>query len=383
MIIKLPFILKDDTDANPSGASSDAGASSSSDQTSNQTDANQGGESSASQQVDQGKTEKTLENVIQDVFKKSQSSSDEEDADSGVQKSNATEEGKEGEESGKKEEESRDSEQGKEGEEKEVELEAGKPVPYERFTEVNTKAKQFEGKVKELEPLAEAQRGVAEHCMQHEITPEQFRDWMDIAALANVDPKQALEKLKPVLDRLQGATGDKLPAELQTAVDNGDISLDYAKRLVQAESKSKYSDRQVQKTQEQVFAEKQQQFAQTMRQSVSSWIDTKKGSDPDFAPKASDKAPHGKYELFMNEFAAQAKAKMNEIKSADDLIKVAEEAYAAINATLKGFQPKITANSKLNSNRSSSTVKPAPKTVEEAMANAAKKHGLVLTPSSN
>ena len=119
-----------------------------------------------------------------------------------------------------------------------------------------------------------------------------------------------------------------------------------------------------------------------MQTSVSAWIDGKKASDPDFAPKAKESDAHGKFEFFMNEFAAQAKANANLIKGPQDLIALAEKAYSVISNSLKGMQPKVKPTKFISSTNSSSSKPQAPKTVDEAMANAAKKHGISMPVQS-
>ncbi len=357
-------------------ADSDGSTGGASDAQENQTDVKPEGDSSASEQQQTDGAKPTLESVIQDTFKASQATSEEKADESSIRKSNETQEKET--EKGKGEDGEPKPDDKKEVEKKEEIVEEGKPVPYERFAEVNTKAKTLEEQIQVVEPLARAQQTVIDHCQNNGISAEEFANWMDIAALAKTDPIAAMEKLNPIVEGLKGYTGDKLSSDLQSAVDNGDISLEYAKRLHKAEMQSKFGEQKVQRMQQGTVEQQQHQFMQTMQSSVSKWIDSKKASDPDFAPKKSANSPHGKFELFMNEFAAQAKANAGKIKGPQDLIALAEQSFALIESTLKGFQPKVQPTKRVSSTNSSSSTNGAPKTVQEAMAVAAAKHGITL-----
>lgn len=250
------------------------------------------------------------------------------------------------------------------------------PIPYERFAEVNTAKTELEQKVSQMEPLVQAQQSISEHCIRNNIQPQEFQFWMDVAALAKTNPQEALKKLAPQLEVLQGFTGEILPKDLQAAVDSQEISLPFAKRLAALENQLKFNQNQAKFSQEQLAMQQQQHYEQEVRNSVGSWIASKQKLDPDFKPKASVDAPDGKFEYVMNKFGAEGKT----AKTLDELIKIAEKSYAGVEASLKAFAPRQNGHRVVKTTQSTTRAPVAPKSVEEVIASRAAKHGITFTP---
>lgn len=329
----------------------------------------------------ESKTTQTLESVIADVVKASDSSPEEKAEKSAVQSLNKTQEGekKEGEEKVDASQSKKEGE-GEEGDKKGAEQEVveGQPVPYDRFKEVNGKYQELVAESELVKPLLEAQKGLIEFCQNNQITSDEYRFWMNVAAMAKNDPAKALEALKPQMEQLQGFTGDKLPEDLQKLVDNGELPLAVAKRLTAAENKLQFGQKQVQKSQEQLFAEKQQQETTRMTGVFNSWAKTQSSTDPDFQPKKDASSPDGKFEMFLYKFKADADEalKSGKLKNETDMIKVAEGALKAVNGTVQSMLPKSKNTTQLHSTRSKSTPTPAPKSLDDVTAQVAAKHGL-------
>lgn len=265
-----------------------------------------------------------------------------------------------------------------EGQEKkdETKQEDKGPIPYERFAEVNNAKVQLEQQYAQAKPLADAQQSVIEFCQRHNLSESDYQTWMQIAALSKTDPAKAMEALKPQLAQLQSFTGELLPQDLQKAVDDGHLTLDYAKELSAARNQAKHGAARMQQTQQQMELQAQQQQYQAMQSSLVNWSESKKTSDPDFVPKRDPNAPDGKYELFLHRFASDVK--VANVQTVQELVSIAEKSYAAVGATLSRFLPKSNGKPVLRSTHSQSQAQQAPKTVEEAMSNAAKKHGYEL-----
>ena len=353
-----------------------------------------GAESAAATGAGEAKETKSLEDVIRDTFKAS-SSGDKAKSGSGVQELNKTqnEEGKESEgtkvESTQSQEgdgKTKEGEQGeKQGEEGKKEGEEGKnPVPYERFEEVNTKKEELEQRFEQLKPLLEAQQSVINHCVENNISEQQFYYWMDIAGLANSNPIQALEKLQPILEQLQGLSGDSLPKDLQEMVDNNEIPLALAKRLAKAEAMTKFGEGRSkvieQKSKEQLMQEKQKQFFTELTNSMEQWKQRKATSDPDFMPKQGKEAPDGKFEFFLDKF--ELEVSRSKPKSAQELVALADKVYASLGTAFEKLFPKKAATRHVHSNRSTTTGNGAPKSLDDAISQAAAKHGIAFSAPS-
>lgn len=305
-----------------------------------------------------------LDKVIQDAFDKA--SSQDVKAEEKVQETKAPEE--------KQEEPETRVEEGKE-----QEAEKG-PIPYERFAEVNQAKVQYEQQLAEYKPLVDAHQSVIQHCQTNNISPDEFADWMDIAALVKTDPIEAMKRLQPQLERLQAFTGDKLPPEYQKAVNDGEITLEYAKRLVKAESQSKFGEQRQQMTLKQFEEQQQQRYVQELTSSLSNWVTSKKGSDPDFVPKSKEIDADGKFEFFLHKFAVDSKN--SKVKGPHELIALAEKTLSLINSNPR-FKTKVNGTPPVvRSSNSSSRISTPPKTVEEAISLRAKEHGIEWSPSS-
>lgn len=249
------------------------------------------------------------------------------------------------------------------------------PIPYARFAEVNTAKQKAEQDFAQAKPLAEAQQSIITHCQTHNITPDEFAYWMQVAALDKADPEKALQMLAPRFAQWQSFTGDLLPQDLQQAVDKGEMTLDFAKRLAAAEGKSKLTQQQAKQLEQRQLEAQQQQWVQAMQRELGSWSETKRKTDVDFLPKADQSAPDGKWEMFLHRFASDVK--QANVATLQDLVGVAERSYAAVQASVSRFAPRQPASKVLRSNQSNGAQQAAPKTLDEAIRDRARKHGLI------
>lgn len=224
--------------------------------------------------------------------------------------------------------------------------------------------------LREAKPLAEEAQSVRTYRQQHQISDEQFSQGMTFLAKLNTDPKGAIEMLKGTLETLQVSQGMALPADLQAKVTDGTLPEDIAKELAQARVNVQRGTRQSQDSATQA----QQAAVQGMTSAVNVWEQSRRSSDPDYAPK-KDGEPDGKYEFVESKFLQLASAKPP--KSAQEAVALVEQAYGEVSKSLQRFVPKPAPTKVLNSNASSTTAKKEPTTMREAMAQAAAKHGLI------
>jgi hypothetical protein len=258
------------------------------------------------------------------------------------------------------------------------------PIPYERFHEVNTKKNEAERTLTEFKPLVEAHMSVVKHCTDNNITEEEFRYWMEMAALAKNDPAKALERLQPQLQSLQSFTGDVLPPDLRASVEAGEITEPMAKRIAAAESKGKLSTQQAeqirQQQQQQREVQQQQQTNQAIQTALGTWAQQQITSDPDFKPKAQQDAPDGKYELFLY----RLKAEINSAKelTPQTIVQIAIASKKAIDASFGALKPKVNGQTHIRSSQSGTSVRPQIKTLDDAMAAGARAVGVEFNPRS-
>ena len=240
------------------------------------------------------------------------------------------------------------------------------PIPYERFAEVNKAKATAEQMVESQKEAVSAYNKIEEFCSTNGIAPEDFSYWLNVAALVKTDPAKAMEMLNPKVQELQSFKGEILSPELTAAVENGEISLEMAKRYAALENKHKFSEKQTQQTREQASQQQQQRFMQEVQTSFDSWAHSKATSDPDFKPKSGVDANDGKFELVLHKIGAEWQKAG--IKTPQDLTAFAEKCYNSIKGTVSAFSGPRKGSTMVRSNQSTSSVQGEPKTMEEAIS---------------
>lgn len=248
-----------------------------------------------------------------------------------------------------------------------------KEVVKER-DEFKAKAVEHETRLKEYEPKAKNWDIVETYRQQHGINNQQFNEAMTFVAALNSDPAAARKMLQPVWDSLATYDADAIPADLQARVTEGEISEAAAKEMAafRAEKAVKETTGKFSQTQT------AQQAQQQLNKDVSAWDASKRQTDPEFKPKSDAKQPDGLYEL-----TAQKVAYLSTTKpptTIAEYIQNLETAYTESKAFLKRFATPKTPTPKTPSSSNASTARPGPpKTIREAVAQEAAKHGLSMT----
>ena len=278
--------------------------------------------------------------------------------ESSVPKQNSTEEeeaekGKEGEtpteaEKAPEGEPTEDNPEGESEEEDSKQDETKKheeAVPYERFKEVNEK-------VGQLEPLAQAQRELGQFCATNRIDNTQLTEGLQVMALINTNPEQALSKMEGFIEQLRITLGKGLPADLQKEVSEGLLSEVRAKELAQARLRTQSFESASQRSQQ----TQQQNEYQQITNSMGAWMTSKQKLNPSFAPKATATADDGLFEDFLKNntwLFSQRRPQNGRSFSAQELTSIAEEAYGETLKMAKRYTPKPTARKVLSSANSS------------------------------
>lgn len=356
-ILRFPDV---NTEAASSTASTDEGAASTVD---NNNSDSSGVENGNQEVKTDDKSEPTLNDAVQQhldqVDKDNGSSTEADDADKSrsVTEQDQKEEGNEGEE----EEEGKEQDKG--------------PIPYERFQEVVKERDTFKQTVEAYKQRADNYDSIASFCQSNQITGEQFKTALRIQGLLNTDPAKALEELQPVIDALKSFKGEVLPQDLQSAVDEGQLSLQFAKEIASMRAQSQFGQQKVEHDRKQWEARQQAEQTKQMVDSVKAWETSKKSSDPDFKPKASATADDGKWEEVRDKVIAWSNATTtdaqgnvvyaNPIRNGADLVALHEKAYQFVNKRYSA-NGKQTTKKVLPSNGSSRQSTVNVKSIEEA-----------------
>lgn len=235
-------------------------------------------------------------------------------------------------------------------------------VPYDRFKEVNERAKQYE-------PLAVAQSQLQDYCIQNNITPTEFQEALSILALKKQNPAEAAKRLLSMAETIEVSNGSKLPADLQQEVADGTLSEARAKEL----ARLRIEKNAVVQTSQQTIEQQQQRYVAEMSNGLINWAATKAKTDTSFKPKANDKAADGKFEDFVARFHYRSSQKMPQ--SMQDVINLAEQAYEDVNAMARRYMPKA-AKKKVLTNSSVATTITSPKSMDDVVENFAREKGI-------
>jgi len=262
-----------------------------------------------------------------------------------------------------------DKEESTDGEKTTDKVEDKGPVPLERFQEVVKARQEIERTLEEVKPLADQHRKNVEYCQQAGITPEQYREALEVQALINSNPAEALKRLSAVVDALQGVTGGKLPADLQGEVDAGDLPLARAKEIAQLRAQQQHGQRYAQAAQRSVQQQQAQRTQEMLLNSAQTWEAEKRKTDPDYRPRKDKSEPLGKFEMtqacFLQKLHAQDERGqfVNPATTPAQMTALLEEAYQEVNATFRAQRPKPPAKSALTHKNSSTN---PPKSYEQA-----------------
>lgn len=220
---------------------------------------------------------------------------------------------------------------------------------HERFQQLVRERRDAVETVEKTKPLVQQAEQLNTFCRSNNVTPGQLKEALEFVALLNSDPAKAAKQLEPVMQQLQQFTGDRLPTDLATEVDEGKLTPERAKEIAHYRSSTTFNS---QRTEQQ----RQQQFVQSVMQAGEDWQRAKRVSDPDF---------ESKFELINDRFNRLLAA--TEVKSVADVTALLEKAHGQITAETKKFTPAPARRRNLSSNGSSSTARQEPKSFEEAV----------------
>lgn len=256
---------------------------------------------------------------------------------------------------------------------KEKQLVEGKPVPYERFSEINTQLKTIRQELDHVKPAVENYRQIDTFCKSNSITPEQFGKNLQIQAMINQgNIEGALKELMPLVDSLKGFTGDVLPSDLQTAVDSGDLTLKYAKEVAAGRARLQFGEKKIQHDQQAMLAQQQAIVQRQLSDAVATWEEQRRNADPDYKPKPKPTDPDGKWEKVKREFLGmihETDTKGNfvrPVKSPSEFTNLLEEAYKSVDSYAKRISAPKPVKKPLRSDRNSSNGHLNSKSIEDA-----------------
>jgi len=219
--------------------------------------------------------------------------------------------------------------------------------------------------VKNLSPDAEQFRQINGFMVQHRLTPQEVGDgFILMAMMKNGDPR-ALQKLDEYRTRIAAAMGETIPQDIQAKIESGEISDSVGKQMAKDRAQMRGMEQQQAQREADDFNareyQRMEQLANAQAGAVSAWDAEQRKLDPDFAKKE-------------NAIARYARALMQEHgypPTSDAAVILIKAAYDQVNADFTAALPAKEPHARPPIAPSSTGAKPVPRTLAEAVAQAA------------
>lgn len=212
---------------------------------------------------------------------------------------------------------------------------------HERFQALVKERNEFKTIAETTKPLVERQTVLEQFMAANRISPDQFKQLMEIQALINVSPEQALERIEPIYQKLQEFKGLVLPDDLKTEVDAGTLPLARAQEIAKLRKQTQFKEQQTQQTARDTNAER-------LMSALSSWEDVARRTDPDYERKKN---------FVLNRFVALSA--QQPWQTPEQAVTLAKRAYDEVNNELGTFVPKPKPTRNPPPNGHSAAAKPA------------------------
>lgn len=155
--------------------------------------------------------------------------------------------------------------------------------------ETRTRLETIEATVAKQEPLVKFATEFRQTLEESGINGTQMAAMIELGSLMLKDPHKAREEIAAVLADLDTQLGFTLSPELKKKVDDGDLSLEDAKRISTADAKAKLADTRLRATETRTEQDKKIEEGNKKRQAVQRAVDARlgvlAGADPDFKKK--------------------------------------------------------------------------------------------------
>lgn len=257
------------------------------------------------------------------------------------------------------------------GEVTEEELSRYRPKTKRRIEGLLNERKSLQAELEGVRPQAQQFERMVQYVQEAGLNTDEVNQTFEAARLikaasrGQIEPSAALEAIMPFVQELQALTGQILPPELQTQVEQGALSEAHARDLARLRAGNQARDaaaRQAAEAAQRQQAEQHtrstaQAAAQRVATAVSAWENDWRSSDPDYRLKAGR----------VNEKVELAVARRRGAPlSPEDAVAIAKQAKTEVESELRALRPKPTEQRPVTG-QVASDARPKPKTSLEAM----------------
>jgi chromosome segregation ATPase len=179
------------------------------------------------------------------------------------------------------------------------------------------------------------------------------------------DPFRAYQTLRPIVDQLEQIVGVRLPADLQSAVNLGQITEPHARELATARGRTTVTTQQLERRDQQDQAQKQQNEFQgrvdEVETKVNEWESSKRKTDPDW----KHKQPRVK-ELNELEFLRRQRTNPKYFPTPTEAIEISKASLEKVEREFRSMAPARREIKPEHADGSATRSTPKPKTATEA-----------------
>ena len=277
-------------------------------------------------------------------------------------------------ESGKEPDAEADKETGDEGEDadkskgsadEEAAKDADKLLPFHdhpRWKQKLAEIEDLKTAVAESEEAVQATDRLSDYLTAQHLSVDEFNNLLQIGGLMKNDPAKALEALTPYYSKLLEVTGNTLPDDLRTAVDQGMLTEDYAIETAKARANANITKFNADNQQQLHEAQAQTTQVNTLGDAASDWERNWQASDPDYSKKAIRVQERIELAVHRNELTGAS--------TPAEVVAACEKYKGEVEAELRALIPKpkaVDANPGSGTGGSGSAAANAPKSLIEAM----------------
>jgi hypothetical protein len=252
-----------------------------------------------------------------------------------------------------------------EGEKAKGDEDADKPPPFHdhpRWKQLVQERDDLKAAAEESNEAVQATDRLANYLTEQRLSVDEFNNLLQIGGLMKNDPVKALEALTPYYTKLLEVTGNTLPADLRTAVDQGLLTEDYATETAKARANANVTQFASDNRQQLHAAQAQTQQVDNLGDAASDWERKWQASDPDYSKKAI--RVQERIELAVH------RKELTGASTAAEVVAACERYKGEVEAELRALMPKpkaVNTNPNAGTGGSGSAAANAPKSMIEAM----------------
>lgn len=239
----------------------------------------------------------------------------------------------------------------------------------QRFKKLTSTAKAKDAELAAVKPKAEEYDRMVGAIQRAGIDNRELDELVEVGGLLKSHPRAAYEKIMPIVRALENVIGEVLPPELQERVRQGYITEEDARQLHRSQANERLATHRSEQAAAQQKTDREARerndLINSSIQAAERWDAAKAEKDPDWHLKRKEVAEQVELAIVRE----SNKRQQPYFPTAEEAVKLADDALKTIEDRFKRFKPKPTELRPATSGASSRS-KPAPKTTLDAIENA-------------